>query len=168
MTTSPRTFADVPWHRKSGTMTVFILAGFCLFPPLLLAACVVCLTGDVYNDRRRRDGSLSRWSRLNKFAAVIILPVQVMVLAGRAGGTAGDLIALSGMGGWLLAIAVATVRMFRSPRAAPVPPPAVPKLSPEAGRPEQTKVPEGPIPAADGLFRLMNGDTPGGSYTESR
>lgn len=74
-------YQQVPWYRRSGTMTVFILVGFFCFPPLLWAACVICLTGDVYNNRVKKDGTLSRWSTGNKVAAAIILALQAFGLA---------------------------------------------------------------------------------------
>src|SRR5947209_175920 len=71
-------YQQVPWYRRSGTMTGFILGGFFCFPPLLWAACIICLTGDVYNNRVKKDGTLSRWSAGNKVAAVIILVLQAL------------------------------------------------------------------------------------------
>ena len=76
-------YANVPWYRRSGKMTAFVLIGFVLFPPLLWIACIICLTGGVYYDRRRKDGSLARWAVGNKVAAVIILLIQGAGIASR-------------------------------------------------------------------------------------
>jgi len=62
-------------------MTAFILIGFFLFPPLLWSACIICLSGDVYYDRVKKDGTLARWSGANKVAAVIILVLQTAGIA---------------------------------------------------------------------------------------
>jgi hypothetical protein len=78
-------FRQVPWYRRSDTMTGFILGGFFCLPPLLWAACVICLTGAVYNNRVKKDGTLSRWSAGNKVAAVIILVLQTLAIAYRLG-----------------------------------------------------------------------------------
>jgi hypothetical protein len=81
----PNIYNEIPWYRRSSTMTVFILVGFFLFPPLLWAACVICLTGEVYNNRLRKDGTLSQWSSGNKFAAVVIMVLQGVGIAYRLG-----------------------------------------------------------------------------------
>jgi len=39
----------------------------------VIAVCVSALTGPIYYDKRRKDGSLRAWSRWNKVAAVVIL-----------------------------------------------------------------------------------------------
>lgn len=74
-------YRQVPWYRRSGTMTAFIVSGFFCIPPLLWAACIICLTGDVYNNRVKKDGTLSRWSAGNKVAAIIILLLQAFGIA---------------------------------------------------------------------------------------
>ena len=45
------TYADVPWYRRSGMMSLFVLAGGLVVPPLLWAACIILVTGDVYYRR---------------------------------------------------------------------------------------------------------------------
>jgi len=128
------TFAAVPWYRKSGAVSAFVLVGFCLFPPLLVAACVVCLTGDVYTGRRRKDGRLSRWPRGNRVAAVVLMPAQVAVVAAQVGGTAGLVVAAAGAVVWLAAVAAALARAAR-PAAAP------PSRHVHDGHPEQPAAP---------------------------
>jgi hypothetical protein len=76
-------YQEVAWHRRSSTMTGFILAGFFCAPPLLWWACVICLTGDVYYDRVKKDGTLARWPHSNKVAAVIVLVLQAAALVFR-------------------------------------------------------------------------------------
>jgi hypothetical protein len=71
----PATYEEVPWYRRSGTMTIFILIGL-FIPPFLWAACGICLTGEVYNNLVKEDGSLTRWSTGNKVAAIIILGIH--------------------------------------------------------------------------------------------
>jgi len=88
MSDSPRAFQagplpeylQVPWYRRSATVSTFVLVGFFCLPPLLWAACIICLTGQVYNNRIKKDGTLSRWSSGNKVAAVIILAIQAVAI----------------------------------------------------------------------------------------
>ena len=54
------------------------------------AACLICLTGDVYRNALARDGSLARWSWGNKVAAAVILAVQAIGFALRLSAAAGD------------------------------------------------------------------------------
>ena len=78
-------YRQVPWYRRSGAMTGLIVVGFVCVPPLLWAACVICLSGVVYNDRVKKDGTLARWSAGNKVAAVVILVLQGFGIALRLG-----------------------------------------------------------------------------------
>jgi len=83
-------YEDVPWYRRSGTASIFVLCGFCLLPPLLWTVCVICLTGDIYNNKLDRDGYLTKWSSGNKVAAVIILVLQTIVWIVRFTGAMDD------------------------------------------------------------------------------
>jgi hypothetical protein len=76
-------YIDVPWYRRSGWASVFTLIGFFCFPPLLWTVCILCLTGDIYYDKVRKDGTLSVWSKGNKVAAVIILLLQSCAICAR-------------------------------------------------------------------------------------
>jgi hypothetical protein len=58
-----------------------ILVGFFCCPPLLWTVCILCLSGDIYNNRLGSDGYLTTWSWGNKIAAVIILLLQAGGLA---------------------------------------------------------------------------------------
>lgn len=71
----------VPWHRRSRNLIIMFVAGFYCCVPLLWVACIICLTGDVYNNKVKKDGTLSRWSTANKVAALIILLIQIGVIA---------------------------------------------------------------------------------------
>jgi hypothetical protein len=69
-------YEQVPWYRRSGTASLFALAGFFCFPPLLWIVCILCLTGDIYNKTYTKDGYLMKWSWANKIAAILILLLQ--------------------------------------------------------------------------------------------
>jgi len=82
-------YDDIPWYRKSDSCSAIILAhvgmmffGRCVpFVSLLgifttigvIGVCVVVLTGPIYYNKRRKDGTLKTWSGANKVAAVILL-----------------------------------------------------------------------------------------------
>ena len=85
----PTDYNDVPWYRRNGFCSGIIVAhvivmflGGCVplvnilgfFTTLgVIAICIVVLTGPVYYDKRRKDGTLRTWSVWNKGAAVILL-----------------------------------------------------------------------------------------------
>jgi len=66
-------YGAVPWYRRSSWMSVMLLLGFMICSPLMLAACIICLTGNVYYSKFNEDGSLATWSFANKVASVILL-----------------------------------------------------------------------------------------------
>lgn len=84
---------DVPWYRRNSFCSgvcvahviVLVLGGCIPFASLLgivttlgvLAVCVIVLTGPVYYDKRRKDGTLRTWGAGNKVAAVILLVLFV-------------------------------------------------------------------------------------------
>jgi hypothetical protein len=74
---TPTRYEDVPWLRRSGTVTAFMLIGL-IIPPLLWTACGICLTGEIYNNQAKEDGMLSRWSSANKVVAIIILLIHTI------------------------------------------------------------------------------------------
>ena len=49
-------YAQVPWHRRSGTNNLFVALGLVGCLPLTLWVCFNLLTGDVYLDRQQKDG----------------------------------------------------------------------------------------------------------------
>jgi len=72
-----RSIDDVPWFRRSPFVSVLVLFGLCC-GPAVLAACVIVLTGDVYFPTHDKAGNLKRWGVANKFAAVVILALNVV------------------------------------------------------------------------------------------
>lgn len=72
-------YAEVPWYRRSSWNTLFILVGFGSkgYLPLTLVTCILLLTGDVYFKDKDSEGRLKRWGRANKYAAVLLLVLNV-------------------------------------------------------------------------------------------
>lgn len=69
-------YAALPWYRKSSHVSPMTLVGlFC--GPVILAVCVIVLTGDVYYKTRDEAGRLRTWGWGNKIAAVIVLGLQL-------------------------------------------------------------------------------------------
>lgn len=68
-------YEHLPWYRRSAVMSKFAIVGV-LFVPALLPVCVSVLTGPVYYNRRKEDGSLRQWGIANKCAALLLLCVQ--------------------------------------------------------------------------------------------
>jgi hypothetical protein len=54
--------------------------GILFSPPLLWAARIVILTGDVYLEGRRKDGSFKTWSVGNKVIALLVLAAHTLIL----------------------------------------------------------------------------------------
>jgi hypothetical protein len=89
----PTDYEAVPWYRRNSFCSticiahvVVMLVGGCI--PFLslfgtfttigvIVVCVVVLTGPVYDNKRRNDGSLATWSGANKIAGVILLVLFV-------------------------------------------------------------------------------------------
>jgi hypothetical protein len=68
---------DVPVYRRSWFATILVVGAIvCVL--LLWWVCILCLTGDIYRNKVRADGRLSRWSRANKVAAALILVLQAV------------------------------------------------------------------------------------------
>jgi len=51
-----RTYKEVPWYRREPGFVALIFALFCT--PVVLALCLICLTGDVYRNDYDKDGNL--------------------------------------------------------------------------------------------------------------
>jgi hypothetical protein len=68
-------YGQVPWYRTSGAVSAMLVVGLCL-PIFVMIVCIIVLSGDVYYNRVRKDGTLARWSWLNKAAAILILCLQ--------------------------------------------------------------------------------------------
>ena len=75
-------YEEVPWSRRSGTNTIFILINIltCGFVPLTLWTCFNLLRGNVYYNKKDADGNLKTWSFLNKIAAAIIVAINLVYL----------------------------------------------------------------------------------------
>jgi hypothetical protein len=72
----------VPWFRRDGLNSGLVFVGL-FFPPALACVCGTLVTGDIYFDKRGPDGLLARWPRANRIAALVILSLQVLAIAGR-------------------------------------------------------------------------------------
>src|SRR3990170_6170533 len=76
------TYEQVPWYRRSGVNSVFILVhiltGGCV--PFILWTCVNLVTGDIYYKKKDAAGYLQTRSFANKVVAVAILLVNAIVL----------------------------------------------------------------------------------------
>jgi len=86
-TVSYRDYSEVPWHRKSSSNTLLILLSFLTFGfvPGIPLVCLFVLTGDIYFDRRDKNGDLEKWSWGNKIVAIILLVLNVFQLAAALG-----------------------------------------------------------------------------------
>jgi hypothetical protein len=71
-------FDDVPWYRGEPGGAVFLLAIF--IPIISIILCIICLTGDVYKDSYNAAGERQVWGTANKFAAVAIVIIQIIVI----------------------------------------------------------------------------------------
>jgi hypothetical protein len=80
---APLSYESVPWFRKNGINSAFVLAGFFCFPPLLWTTCIIILTGPVYLDAYDKNGQLKQWGPANKVVAGILIVLQVAAVAAR-------------------------------------------------------------------------------------
>ena len=75
-------YKDVPWLRKSGTNSLFLVFHIitlgCL--PFLLITCLILVTGDIYYDKAGPDGTLDVWSTANKVIAFLLLLPPVIII----------------------------------------------------------------------------------------
>jgi hypothetical protein len=74
-------YRRVPWLRKSGTNTMFIILHVFTLGvlPLLLVTCIVLATGDVYYNKVEPDGTLKKWSFANKVVAWLLLSPWILI-----------------------------------------------------------------------------------------
>ena len=70
-----KSYEEVPWYRREPGALVFLLA-LC-FSPVIIALCVIALTGDIYKKSYDKQGNLQVWGVGNKVAAVLILILQL-------------------------------------------------------------------------------------------
>ena len=70
-----KSLAEVPWFRREPEgITVLLLL---VFPPALLALCILALTGDVYRNACDKNGNLVTWGITSKSAAILLLFAQL-------------------------------------------------------------------------------------------
>ena len=72
-------YCEVPWFRRSSIVSAMTWGGVLLFPPLIVVACIICITGDVYYNAFTKDGSLKKRSVADKVAAIIILIIASVI-----------------------------------------------------------------------------------------
>jgi len=72
-----QTYEEVPWFRREPGALVFLLA--ILFSPVVIAICIIALTGDVYKNNYDQEGNLAVWGTGNKIAAVLLLILQISI-----------------------------------------------------------------------------------------
>lgn len=87
-------YLSQPWYRRNGACSAVILAhlgvvffGRCvpflglmgIFTTIgVIVVCISVLTGPVYYNKRRKDGTLRTWGKGNKIAAVLLLLLFVV------------------------------------------------------------------------------------------
>ena len=86
MTDTMNDYSKVPWFRKSSNNGALAFVGFFLFPPLLWWACINCLTGKIYYNKKNENGNLKTWSKANTIAAIILLVLQAIGIIYRVAG----------------------------------------------------------------------------------
>jgi hypothetical protein len=62
-------------------VNVFVLTGFFVFPPLLWAACILCLTGNIYTSETGDDGFLTKCPSSTTIAAGFVIILQTVGIA---------------------------------------------------------------------------------------
>lgn len=82
-------YENVPWFRRSGVNSVFVLVGFFCCSPFLWVTCIMLMTGDIYYNRQGPDGTLETWSVANKVVAWVLLLVNLAAVAFSVMGQAG-------------------------------------------------------------------------------
>ena len=70
-----REYNQLPWYRRSGVNSGLILANIlsCGFIPSAIVVCINALTGEIYFNKKDKQGNLKTWHWANKVAAVILL-----------------------------------------------------------------------------------------------
>jgi len=61
-------------------MILLLLFGLAMCPPALWVACVIILTGEIYQKNKEEDGFLRVWPGGNKIAVVILILIQLLAL----------------------------------------------------------------------------------------
>jgi hypothetical protein len=73
-----KTYEQVPWHRREPGALVFAMVLLCA--PVMVALCLIALTGEVYKNAYDKHGNLEVWGPGNKMAAVLILLLQCFII----------------------------------------------------------------------------------------
>ncbi|MGA2870991.1 MAG: hypothetical protein ABSF34_17755, partial [Verrucomicrobiota bacterium] len=74
-----KSFAEVPWFRREPNGIIVLL--LLVFPPALLALCIIAFTGDVCRNAYDKNGNLVTWGIASKSAAIILLFAQLSLAA---------------------------------------------------------------------------------------
>ncbi|MCH7597990.1 hypothetical protein IID27_03055 [Patescibacteria group bacterium] len=72
-----QTYKEVLWYRKSPLNSLFVFVGAFMFPPLLWLVIYNLITGDIYINKTKEDGTLKTWSIANKVVAWVFLFIQI-------------------------------------------------------------------------------------------
>ena len=83
MTDAITEYRDLPWYRTSTMNICLVILGFMIFPPLIWWACINCLTGDIYINKKNANGSFKVWGKANKFAAAGLLILNLVIVGPR-------------------------------------------------------------------------------------
>lgn len=89
--TADELYAEVPWHRRSGPLSVMVVLGGLCVGIFVIPVCFIALTGPVYERKLAAPGQLKTWGSGNRIAAVVILLFWIglifKVLAGHGSAT---------------------------------------------------------------------------------
>lgn len=72
-------FADVPWYRRSSQNNLFVFLGLIGLLPFGIFSAYLLLTGDIYFNKQKENGTLKTWGIINKIWAVIVVFVWSLV-----------------------------------------------------------------------------------------
>ena len=73
-------YEDVPWYRQSTLNHIFAITGLLCLPPLVWWVVTMCLTGDIYQKNRDKEGNLKIWGTFSKVFSVVLVAGQVFVI----------------------------------------------------------------------------------------
>lgn len=75
-------YASVPWLRRSGTNSAFMVLHVLTFGvlPLLLITCIIFATGDIYYNQIESSGTLKTWSKANKVIVFALLLAPLVLI----------------------------------------------------------------------------------------
>jgi len=73
-------YEDVPWYRRSTLNHILAISGFFCFPFLVWWVVAMCLSGDIYQNKRDKDGYLKTWGMFSKVFSVFLVVIQVLAV----------------------------------------------------------------------------------------